>query len=390
MVESKADVHHDTSPPRRGSHQVYDRTRSYRWNYENCPEHQAGPSQSVPENAKLTADRIVSRESVLDPGPLTGVKNTGPRWDFFGHSLSAPIGVAAGPLLNGAWCLHYASLGFDLLTYKTVRTQSRECYAMPNLVPVNARKMTGRERYVQACDEMEESWAVSFGMPSSSPSVWRRDVEWTRERLSPNQVLSVSVVGSQQAGWSLKDLADDYATCAKWAVESGANVVEANFSCPNVSTCDGQLFQNPEDSNLVAEVIRCAIGSVPLVIKIGHVPETHRAVQLVEALDGVVDGLSMTNSLAAQVMNESGAAFFNGEFRGICGDAIRDASIAQVARFRAVTKQIGSNMKLIGVGGVSAAEHVQDYLAAGADSCHLATAVMMNPNLGHELSQAFS
>ena len=89
MVESKADVHHDTSPPRCGSHQVYDRTRSYRWNYENCPEHQAGPSQSVPENAKLTADRIVSRESVLDPGPLTGVKNTGPRWDFFGHSLSA-------------------------------------------------------------------------------------------------------------------------------------------------------------------------------------------------------------------------------------------------------------------------------------------------------------
>ena len=64
----------------------------------------------------------------------------------------------------------------------------------------------------------------------------------------------------------------------------------------------------PEDSNLVAEVIRCAIGSVPLVIKIGHVPETHRAVQLVEALDGV-DGLSMTNSLA-QVMNESGERFF--------------------------------------------------------------------------------
>ena len=42
---------------------------------------------------------------------------------FLGHSLFAPIGVAAGPLLNGAWCLHYASLGFDLLTYKTVRTQ---------------------------------------------------------------------------------------------------------------------------------------------------------------------------------------------------------------------------------------------------------------------------
>ena len=93
-------------------------------------------------------------------------------------------------------------------------------------------------------------------MPSSSPSVWRRDVERTRERLSPNQVLSVSVVGSHQAGWSLKDLADDYATY-KWAVESGANVVEANFSCPNVPHAMGSWLQNPEDSNLVAEVIRC-------------------------------------------------------------------------------------------------------------------------------------
>ena len=51
------------------------------------------------------------------------------------------------------------------------------------------------------------------------------------------------------------------------------------------------------------------------------------------------------------------------EFRGICGDAIRDASIAQVARFRAVTKQIGSNMKdRCGWGFGSRA--CADYLAA--------------------------
>ena len=37
------------------------------------------------------------------------------------------------------------------------------------------------------------------------------------------------------------------------------------------------------------------------------------------------------------------------EFRGICGDVIRDAGLLG-SRFRAVTKQIGSNMKLIGGG----------------------------------------
>ena len=36
----------------------------------------------------------------------------------------------------------------------------------------------------------------------------------------------------------------DYAQCARWAVESGADCVEANFSCPNVATCDGQLYQD--------------------------------------------------------------------------------------------------------------------------------------------------
>src|SRR5690348_1825279 len=33
-------------------------------------------------------------------------------WRFLGRRLTAPLGIAAGPLLHGGWCRYYASLGF--------------------------------------------------------------------------------------------------------------------------------------------------------------------------------------------------------------------------------------------------------------------------------------
>ena len=42
---------------------------------------------------------------------------------------------------------------------------------------------------------------------------------------------------------------------------------------------------------------------------------------------------------------------------------------------------------LIGVGGISTASDVRDYLEAGAHACQLATAVMINPRVGLEIRE---
>ena len=361
----------------------YDASKSYRWNYDHPPD--------LPVQEGSVSDASVSSQSNISSsaGPSSAAVENGGGWDFMGIPVASPLGIAAGPLLNSAWCLYYAARGFDVLTYKTVRSSARECYEMPNLVPVQSSKMCGDEAMVKRGERMNGSWAVSFGMPSSSPEVWRRDVEFTRECLRHDQVLSVSVVGSQQDGWGLEELASDYAKCASWAAQSGADVIEANFSCPNVMTCDGQLYQDADQARLVASEIRGRIGDVPLVIKIGYQPDLQSARELVRSLDGVVDGLSMTNSLAASVADFDGGFLFDGERRGICGDAIFHASCEQVERFSNAVVESGSAIKLIGVGGVHAAEQVAKYLAAGASACHLATAVMTDPEIGLRLSSSF-
>ena len=342
----------------------YDWSRAYRWNYEHAPQQEGSASRE-------------------DVAPVPG------EWSFLGLPVASPLGVAAGPLLNGRWCLYYADRGFDVVTYKTVRSGGRECYPLPNLQPITSEAMTRAGAVVASRQQMNGSWAVSFGMPSSDPDVWRRDVEWTRSRLRADQLLSVSVVGTVQSGWDMDRLAEDYAQCARWAVDSGADCIEANFSCPNVATCDGQLYQDARDSQRVAVAIREAIGKKPLIIKIGYFAESESVHPLVDALDGVVDGLSMTNSIAAKVRAETGEMMFDGEQRGICGDAIRASSIGQVKRFAGAISNRNSSIELIGVGGISAAEHAHAYLAAGAHACHLASSVMVDPKVGQKIRRAW-
>jgi dihydroorotate dehydrogenase len=229
------------------------------------------------------------------------------------------------------------------------------------------------------------SWAVSFGMPSQTPDVWRTDVAETRRRLPRGKLLSVSVVGTVQPGWTVDDLARDYARCARWAVESGADTVETNFSCPNVSTCDGQLFQNVSAAAAVVQAVREAIGRTPYIVKIGHLVDVPLATDLLRALSPHVTALAMTNSVATQVIDEAGQPLFSGERRGICGDATRDASLEQTRLFSRLIAENGLPITTIGVGGVRTAEHVRQYLAAGAHAAHLATAAMTDPRVGLEI-----
>jgi len=345
----------------------YRTDQSYDWNYEHAP-----PPEARPSSGEL-------------PGPVGGR-----HWDFCGIPVHSPLGMPAGPLLNGRWVLWYARLGFDVLTYKTVRSGARACYPAPNLLPVDVATLNGRDGDVNATEAMRGSWAVSFGMPSRAPELWRRDVEWTRSALPPGKVLSVSVVGTMQPGWSMDELAQDYARCARWAVEAGAHCVEANLSCPNVSSEDGQLYQQPEAAARVARAVRQVVGNAPVLLKIGLMTDPDQADRLVRAVAPYADALVMVNCLARRVLGAGGELLFAGEPRGIAGAGIRDSACSQIGLFRRIIEDAGLRLNLVGVGGVGNAAHVREYLSAGAQAVHLATAAMIDPEVGFRIRRELS
>lgn len=345
--------------------EVYNPQQTWHWNLERAPRFR----------------------DLSDPPSSSPVRGA---WSWCGLSVESPLGISAGPLLNSHWLLHYADRGFDILVYKTVRTVGRDCYSLPNLVPVATGQLSVAGTSVPETVSMHDSWAVSFGMPSQTPDAWRSDIAFARANLARGKVLVVSVVGTQEESIaagpaSVEALANDFAKCAHWAIESGAHGVEANFSCPNVSTSDGQLYQQPAAAGLVAERIRDRIGTVPLVLKIGRIMTSAEAVELLNHVGPYINGLAMTNSIAAKVTGLNGESLFNGQSRGICGAAIRSASTDQVRMFRELLSRSDRSIDIIGVGGISAAEHVTSYLSAGATSVALATAAMLNPNVGTEI-----
>jgi len=281
-------------------------------------------------------------------------------------------------------------LGFDVLTYKTVRSAAHPCHPWPNLVPVECNQLTGVEQDLLQSPQLRGTWAVSFGMPSQPPEVWRRDVAETRRQLPGEKLLVVSVVGTVQPGWGIEELAADYARCARWAAAAGADGVEANLSCPNVSTRDGQLYLDPKSSAVVCRALREAVGTLPLVIKVGHLPDRKAAESLLSAVAEQVQGVATTNSLATTVRGTGGESLFEGQRRGICGEGIREASLAQTALLCQLIRERDWPLEVIGVGGASTAEDVRRYLQAGATNVRLATAAMIDPLVGLKIRAAWS
>jgi dihydroorotate dehydrogenase len=192
----------------------------------------------------------------------------------------------------------------------------------------------------------------------------------------------VSVVATPEPHWTPDDLAEDFVRCARWAVESGADAVEANFSCPNVASADAQLYQQAEMAGRVAARLRAAVGTKPLLIKIGHVTDEAQAAALAGALAAHVDALVMVNCISAQVDDGQQRPLFEGQRRGIAGEAIREPALEQIALFARVIRERGLKLRLVGVGGLATAAHVRAHVDAGCHAVQLATAAMLDPGVG--------
>jgi dihydroorotate dehydrogenase (NAD+) catalytic subunit len=315
---------------------------------------------------------------------------------FLNFQLHSELGVAAGPLLDSAWIKRYADLGYAILSYKTVRTQRYPSHRWPNIVRVNAPKQFLPHSLPAALISLPDTKCEgrvtitnSFGMPSADPygeNGWMEDVQLAKSYLSPGQILAVSVVGTPIGEMPLEGVAEDFALCASLAVEAGADIIEANLSCPNVASGEGSLCYSPEAAALVARTIRQYVPKAPLALKLGYFLDLQLLDEVVREVSPSVDILVAINSVKFRVQKPSGQPALDKDRQesGVCGYAIQELGLHNVRELCRLREKEHLTYKVIGCGGVFSVEDVAKYILAGADAVEVATAALWHPLLSIE------
>jgi dihydroorotate dehydrogenase len=342
-------------------------------------------------------DRSFEENAALGPafsGPFIDVPAT-PTKDFFGYRVASRFGIAASLLVNERWLEPYSRLGFDLLTYKTVRSRQRMAHSIPNWLYVDessvSQNATSTIRTINTipADALYATAAGSIGMPSTPPELWRRDIRACRARLRPGQVLTVSVVGTAAEGTTQTAFADDYATLAGEVLEAGAQIVELNLSCPNVGKRESEVYLDTASTICIVRAARAAISSTPLLVKVGQIEQRSDMEILLRALAGIVDGVVMINAPSRAFVNASGEPAFGTSrtHAGLMGGEVFDMAMACVRNAVEIVRRDALDIKIIAVGGVCSPGRARSFIDAGACAALAASACAWDPYLAIRIKQ---
>lgn len=343
--------------------------QSFEWNAEHGPRFD-GPYPAV---------------------PVTPVK------DFFGLQVNSRFGLAAGLGMTAEWIGLYARLGFDILTYKTVRLRARQSHTPPNWFFLDEQVMALGE-VTRPCRAVATvppkasltTAAGSLGTPSADPAFWKRDIGRSRERLQPGQVLIVSVMGTADETTTEDGLLAEFEDLADAVRAAGAQVVEANLSCPNVRDREGQAYRDPELAGRIAAALRRGARDLPVLLKVGPIEDYNDMTAFLRAVAPAADGVVMINAPRRLVQTADGLAAFGPgrEQAGIMGTGIHPIALDCVRRAVAVIDRDRLGLKVIAVGGAASPERVQAFLREGAYAVLAAAPAAWNPHLATELKRA--
>ncbi|MDQ1686984.1 MAG: dihydropyrimidine dehydrogenase subunit PreA [Frankiaceae bacterium] len=324
-------------------------------------------------------------------------------WSLLGHSIRYPIGVPASVLTaNHKWIRYFARRGYNVLTYKSVRSIEYSGHPFPHWLFIenvdspwyrdeDIEKVTGNDRtWPKSFDAF--STANSFGVPSPPPVVWQNDVERSLDLLVPGQLLIVSVMGTAESTGT--ELVSDFARVARLAAETGVPAIELNLSCPNTVDRETNAIQEPVclSKTAVASIVDAVkeVTDTPLVLKLSSMPKD-RLADVVSSVAGKVQGVSGINTVQADVVNSEGDPVFLGTVHtptegsrakaGVSGIAIREFGKQFVRWLDDIRKESSADFDIIGMGGVMNGHDVLSMRYSGAGAVQSATAAMVGTPL---------
>ena len=278
--------------------------------------------------------------------------------NFLGVHCENPFFLSSSPVCNNAEQISKAfDAGWAGIFYKTVGIDGMdECSPRFDITTKETTPWTGFKNMEQISElSLEENV---------------REIKMLRENY-PTKVIGVSIMGSNEEEWK---------TLAKAVTEAGADILELNFSCPQMtsSAMGSDVGQNPE---LVYKYTKAVVESTTLPVVAKMTPNiSHMEEPAIAAMRGGAHGISAINTIKSitnlDLDHFTGKPIVNGKssISGYSGNAVKPIALRFITQLAQCNDLKG--VQLSGIGGIETWQDALEFILLGCRNVQVTTAVM--------------
>lgn len=289
-------------------------------------------------------------------------------WDL---DFANPVGLSAGFDKNAEVIAPILNLGFGFTEVGTVTPKPQDGNPKPRVFR----------------DVENEAVINRLGFPNVGLVAFKDNLEKFRAlKNKPSGIVGINI--GMNKGQT--DPASDYLDLMR-VLAPKADYLTINISSPNtpgLRDLQKRAFLIELIGQLQEERARlCKDRLPPLLIKLApDLSEAQQEELASAALDAQIDGLILTNTTLDRP--ETLEPSFRAEKGGLSGAPVRDKSTKMIRSFYTLTK---GQIPIIGVGGISTAEHAYEKIKAGASLVQLYTGMIyQGPRIARNINEGLA
>ena len=151
------------------------------------------------------------------------------------------------------------------------------------------------------------------------------------------------------------------------------DILELNISCPNVKAGGMAFGTEAKSAQRITQAVRMQTQK-RLMVKLS--PNVSNIGEIAKACEaGGADAISLINTVQAMAIDtKSRQIVFNNTYAGLSGPAIRPIALRMVHQTAKAT-----NLPIVGMGGITSADEVIQFMMAGASAVQIGTAFFTKP-----------
>lgn len=175
---------------------------------------------------------------------------------------------------------------------------------------------------------------------------------------------------------------DEYVELAKKVEKiKDVDMIELNISCPNVKDGGMAFGSNPKVAGAVTKAVK-EVTKKPLIVKLS--PNVTNIVEIAKIVEkNGADSISLINTVLGMAIDiEKKKPLLGNIFGGLSGPAIKPIALRMIYQ---IYKEI--DIPIIGMGGISCAKDVLEFMLAGATMVSIGTGIFSNPILPVEIEK---